>query len=100
MRHTHLRQKVFHPACRRAGIDPLPRLHDLRHTAVALAIQAGAHPKAVQEMVGHASITMTLDTYGHLFDSLQEETASRLDAIYRGAILHKKAKVTPLRTSS
>lgn len=42
--------------------------HDLRHTAAALAIRAGANVKAVQRMLGHASAVMTLDTYGHLFD--------------------------------
>jgi integrase len=44
-------------------------VHDLRHTAVAFAI-TGAHPKQIQEMVGYSSITVTLDVYGHLFQSL------------------------------
>lgn len=85
IRPSFLRKKIFYPAAKRAGIEPLPRLHDLRHTSVALAISAGAHPKAIQEMLGHSSITVTLDRYGHLFDSLQEQTASALDAIYREA---------------
>jgi hypothetical protein len=55
--------------------------HDLRHTAVALAIAEGAHPKAIQARLGHASITMTLNTYGHLFPSLDVELADRLDAV-------------------
>lgn len=42
--------------------------HDLRHTAASLAISAGAHVKAVQRMLGHASAVMTLDTYADLFD--------------------------------
>lgn len=46
------------------------RWHDLRHTAVALAIANGAHPKAIQERMGHSSVTVTLDRYGHLFPSL------------------------------
>ena len=85
IRPSFLRKKIFYPAARRAGIEPLPRLHDLRHTSVALAISAGAHPKAIQEMLGHSSITVTLDRYGHLFDTLQEQTADALDAIYRRA---------------
>ncbi|WP_344785083.1 tyrosine-type recombinase/integrase [Microbacterium kribbense] len=51
--------------------DPaFPRVtpHDLRHTAAALAIRAGANVKAVQRMLGHASAVMTLDTYAHLFE--------------------------------
>jgi hypothetical protein len=41
--------------------------HDLRHTAASLAISAGANPKAVQTMLGHASAVLTLDTYADLF---------------------------------
>jgi Phage integrase family len=52
--------------------DPtFPRVtaHDLRHTAASLAISAGANPKVVQRMLGHASAAMTLDVYANLFDS-------------------------------
>ena len=43
--------------------------HDLRQTAASLAIHAGANPKVVQRMLGHASAAMTLDVYADLFDS-------------------------------
>jgi integrase len=43
--------------------------HDLRHTAASLAIHAGANPKVVQRMLGHASAAMTLDVYADLFES-------------------------------
>jgi integrase len=72
------------------------RWHDLRHTAVALAIANGAHPKAIQERMGHASITMTLDRYGHLFPSLGRDIADGLDATYRGAEPPERASVTRL----
>ena len=52
--------------------DPtFPRVtaHALRHTAASLAISAGANPKVVQRMLGHASAAMTLDTYADLFES-------------------------------
>ena len=55
------------------------KFHDLRATAVALAIAGGAHPKAIQERLGHASITTTLDVYGHMFPSLDADIADRLD---------------------
>lgn len=58
------------------------RLHDLRHTAVALAIAEGAHPEAIQARMGHASVQMTLDRYGHLFPELDETIAERLDATH------------------
>ena len=51
------------------------RFHDLRHTSVALAIAAGAHPKAIQSPMGHSSINVTLDRYGHLFPELDEAIA-------------------------
>jgi integrase len=43
------------------------KLHELRHTAASLAIQAGANIKALQNMLGHASAGLTLDRYGHLY---------------------------------
>lgn len=48
----------------------MPRVtpHDLRHTAASLAISSGANVKAAQRMLGHASASMTLDTYADLFD--------------------------------
>jgi integrase len=52
------------------------RFHDLRHTSVALAIAAGAHPKAIQHRMGHSSINVTLDRYGHLFPELDEAIAT------------------------
>lgn len=51
------------------------RFHDLRHTSVALAIADGSHPKAIQARMGHASINVTLDRYGHLFPELDEAIA-------------------------
>jgi len=67
-------------ACQAVDAD-FPRLtpHDLRHTAASLAISAGANVKAVQAMLGHASATMTLDTYADLFDDDLEAVAARLD---------------------
>lgn len=75
---------VFKPALKRAGLDGKVRIHDLRHTAVALAIAAGAHPKAIQARMGHASITVTLDRYGHLFPEMDEAIAVGLDAMRPG----------------
>ena len=52
--------------------------HDLRHTAASLAIQSGANIKAVQRMLGHATATLTLDRYGHLFDDDLDHLAANL----------------------
>ncbi len=63
----------FSPALHRAELSC--RFHDLRHTSVALAIADGAHPKAIQARMGHSSINVTLDRYGHLFPELDEAIA-------------------------
>ena len=61
------------------------RIHDLRHTAASLAIASGADVKAVQRMLGHASATMTLDLYGHLWDRGLDDVADRMDAMMADA---------------
>jgi integrase len=54
---------------------PAIRAHDLRHTHATLLLQAGVHPKVVQERLGHSSITVTLDTYSHVIPAMQEDAA-------------------------
>jgi integrase len=78
LRHANFYRREWKPALKRAGLDAELRIHDLRHTAVALAIAAGAHPKEIQELCGHGSIATTLNVYGHLFASLQDRLAERL----------------------
>ena len=62
---------------RHADAAKLPRIrfHDLRHTHATLALAAGVHPKVVSERLGHASITITLDTYSHAIPAMQEAAA-------------------------
>jgi integrase len=63
---------------------PLPeglRLYDLRHTCASLLIAQGASVKAVQKQLGHATASITLDTYGHLFPSEMEALGERLEAV-------------------
>jgi integrase len=61
----------------------LPKLsfHTLRHTAATLMLENGEHPKVVQEMLGHASISQTLDTYSHVTPNMQSGAAERLDSV-------------------
>jgi integrase len=81
LRVTAFRARVWRPATRAAGLDGL-RIHDLRHTAVALWIAAGANPKEVAARAGHASVSFTLDRYGHLYPESDAALRERLDAIY------------------
>jgi integrase len=64
----------------RAGVKVI-RLHDARHTHASLMLKQGIHPKIVQERLGHASISMTLDTYSHVAPGLQETAARSFDTI-------------------
>lgn len=60
------------------------RVHDLRHTCASLMIQVGAHPKAIQLHLGHASIEVTMNLYGHLFPDHMEAEAAKVDEAYAG----------------
>lgn len=62
------------------------RFHDLRHTHATQLLRQGVHPKVVSERLGHAGITITLDTYSHVVPGLQEDAARRLDSVLRRAI--------------
>ncbi|MPZ60496.1 MAG: tyrosine-type recombinase/integrase [Propionibacteriales bacterium] len=80
LRQANWRRTVFVPACERAKVPEGFRMHDLRHTAASLMIQAGYPPKGIQEILGHASITTTLDLYGHLFPGDLDRWVDQLDA--------------------
>ncbi len=69
---------AFGAAARAIGVPDL-HPHELRHTAASLAIASGADVKVVQQMLGHSSATMTLDTYGHLFDDRLDEVGEAMD---------------------
>jgi integrase len=58
------------------------RFHDLRHTCAALLIAANAHPKAIQDHLGHRDIQTTFNVYGHLLPSAREALAAALDTAY------------------
>ena len=62
------------------------RFHDLRHSHASALLKAGIHPKVVSERLGHASISMTLDTYSHIMPGMQEEAAEKIDAGLRAAL--------------
>jgi integrase len=63
---------------------PRIRLHDLRHTCATLMLAAGVHAKVVQERLGHATISQTLDIYSHTTPSLHSGAAEKLAAIVDG----------------
>jgi integrase len=74
----NLLHRHFRPALRTAGLPETLRLYDLRHSAATLLLAAGAHPKVASERLGHASITMTLDTYSHVLPTMQQEASDKM----------------------
>ena len=75
--HPEVVSRFFRQAVKRAAL-PTIRLHDLRHTHATLALRAGIHPKVVSERLGHATVSITLDTYSHAIPAMQEEAATRI----------------------
>jgi integrase len=76
---TNLLHYDFYPLLKRAGL-PRIRFHDLRHTAATLLLGRGVNPKIVSEMLGHASIGITLDIYSHVLPDMQAYAATQMDA--------------------
>jgi integrase len=85
--HGNFYNRIFKPTIQKSMPAELrrARFHDVRHTHAALLIAQGAHPKAIQYRLGHSSITVTLDRYGHLFPALDDALTDALDATYRAA---------------
>jgi integrase len=52
---------------------PHVRVHDLRHTTASTLLEAGVHPKLVQDLLGHSTIAVTLDTYSHVTPALHDQ---------------------------
>jgi integrase len=78
-------RRHFVPAVSSAGLPEGLRFHDLRHTCAALSIAQGAHPKEIQERLGHSTIRMTFDRYGHLFPTLDDRLRDGLDAAFEAS---------------
>jgi len=87
IRRNNFRRRIWLPAVE-ASVGRPCTFHDLRHSHAALLIAQGEHPKVIQERLGHASIKTTLDTYGHLFEGLDEAAADRLEVTFATADVH------------
>jgi integrase len=70
--------RSFKPLLERAGL-PNIRFHDLRHTCATLLLGKGVHPKFVQELLGHATVAITLDTYSHVLPNMGHQVAIAMD---------------------
>ncbi|MBQ8635824.1 site-specific integrase [bacterium] len=76
----NVRKRQLNPVLRRAGVSEI-RFHDLRHTFASLLLANDAHPKYVQDQMGHASIKITMDTYSHLLPEAHKKGVETLNKI-------------------
>lgn len=82
--HPERFSRTFTDRSRQLGL-PAIRLHDVRHTWATLALAAGVHPKVVQERLGHANISITLDVYSHVTEGLHTGAAATVADVIFGA---------------
>lgn len=85
LRRSNFHARVWRPAVTAAGFVPAPRFHDLRHSHVAMLIAAGVPIKAIQHRLGHSSIVMTMDRYGHLLADVDEDLLVGLEKQLTGS---------------
>ncbi len=72
--------RAFKAALQRAGLPKSTRFHDLRHTCATLLLRQGVNPKYVQELLGHADISLTLNVYSHVLPDMGDAAAGAMDA--------------------
>ena len=78
---SNLRRRAFAPLLQRAGL-PQIRFHNLRHTCATLLLSHNIHPKYVQELLGHATVAITLDIYSHMILGMGNHTARAMEYVF------------------
>ena len=81
LRKSNFLRREWFPLRETAKLPESVRFHDLRHTSASLLLLQGTSPKVVQELLGHADVRLTLDTYSHVLPGLQRQAADALDAL-------------------
>ncbi len=84
LRISNVHRNSFKPALKRAGLPDVP-LYSLRHSCATLLLLAGVPAKVVSERLGHATVTLTLDTYSHVLPSMQRRAADTIGAFLGAA---------------
>lgn len=92
IRHGNFYGRVWVPACEKAGLDPRPRIHDLRHTHASWLISSGVQLEAIQDQLGHQSIETTRRVYGHLLPAVGIEVGRQASAAMDRALAARAPK--------
>jgi integrase len=84
IRHSNVYRRYFKPAAAAIGLPEL-RWHDLRHTAVSFMVASGIEPLVISRALGHGSISITYDVYGHILPTAEDALGDAMDEMYRTA---------------
>ena len=92
----NVRRRHFAPALKALGLSDI-RQHDMRRTFIAMHVEAGTHPKLVQDRVGHSDIRLTMDVYGKIAGKMKlgAEEETRLNALARTALPSDPSEQSP-----
>jgi len=91
--HSNLLRRGLYPALRRAGLRKI-RFHDLRHIFASFLIAKNVHPKRIQALLGHSTIKITMDTYGHLMSETDNEAAEHIaDLLFGSKVVASGSKM-------
>jgi integrase len=90
----YFNDSIYGPIAQKAGLKEI-RFHDLRHFFASVLIAQGESAKYVQDQMGHSSIQVTFDTYGHLFPQAKQESVRKLDATLAAALSSKPLGCRP-----
>jgi integrase len=86
----NLFRRHFKPILKAAELPTSIRLYDLRHSCATLLLSANENAKVVSERLGHATITLTLDTYSHVLPSMQQAASEKLESILFSKPAHNR----------
>jgi integrase len=77
---------------KKRNLLPRLRFHDLRHSAATLLLAQGVHPRYIMDLLGHSSISLTMNTYGHVLQEMRRETAKQTDEVFNRLAANSAAK--------
>lgn len=90
--------RIFKPAVAAAGLDPALTFHGLRHAATSLMVEAGEHPRVIQQRLGHATARLSMELYAHVPEASDRAVARNLDARFAAATGTQRARTSADRS--